>query len=310
MNVEIERFLAPVSADAPCGVDLSRDARFLRLQEALTAVDQAGATARLDWGRYQDDLEALASIGRDLRVWVWLARAWLARDGIVGLARGIGLIAAGLERFFDTVPPIEADPEVTDPGERFGQRLNALVDLGGSSRDVPRASFKSLRSAGHLSETLRLAGAKAGGGPDTAAILGALETGLATIEAIFRERFGAGNDPQLDFTFLREPLAAVAARPATTVTNGDAREADGGHDEVAPPVGSRAEVVSALDQVLDYYRSNEPASPVPLLVQRAKRLVNMSFLEAIRELAPGGLKELQTVAGSGDEAKPAKSTGV
>ena len=62
-------------------------------------------------------------------------------------------------------------------------------------------------------------------------------------------------------------------------------------------------VVAALDRVLDYYARHEPSSPVPLLVGRAKRLVSMSFFEAIKELAPSGLKELQTLAGSGDEAK-------
>jgi type VI secretion system protein ImpA len=56
-------------------------------------------------------------------------------------------------------------------------------------------------------------------------------------------------------------------------------------------------VLRALDQVLEYYRAHEPSSPVPLLVKRAKRLVSMSFLDAIKDLAPTGLKELQAVAG-------------
>jgi hypothetical protein len=30
----------------------------------------------------------------------------------------------------------------------------------------------------------------------------------------------------------------------------------------------------------------------------------MTFLDAIKELAPGGLKELQAVSGAGDDGKP------
>jgi type VI secretion system protein ImpA len=55
--------------------------------------------------------------------------------------------------------------------------------------------------------------------------------------------------------------------------------------------------------VLEYYKGNEPSSPVPLLVQRAKRLVPMSFVDAMKELAPAGLKELQAVSGHTDEKR-------
>jgi type VI secretion system protein ImpA len=68
-------------------------------------------------------------------------------------------------------------------------------------------------------------------------------------------------------------------------------------------VTSRDDVVRALNLVLDYYKANEPSSPVPLLVQRAKRLVPMSFMEAIKDLAPAGLKEMQAVTGNTDEKK-------
>jgi type VI secretion system protein ImpA len=62
-------------------------------------------------------------------------------------------------------------------------------------------------------------------------------------------------------------------------------------------VDGREDVLRLLDQVLDYYRRREPSSPVPLLLQRARRLVPMSFVEAMRELAPSGVDELVRVAG-------------
>lgn len=63
------------------------------------------------------------------------------------------------------------------------------------------------------------------------------------------------------------------------------------------PIQSREDVIRVLDQVSDWYARHEPSSPVPLLLQRAKRLVNMSFMEAVKDLSPGGLNEIQTIAG-------------
>ena len=41
----------------------------------------------------------------------------------------------------------------------------------------------------------------------------------------------------------------------------------------------------------------EPASPAPLLIRRAQRLMTMSFVEIIEDLAPDGLTQIHTVAG-------------
>lgn len=51
-------------------------------------------------------------------------------------------------------------------------------------------------------------------------------------------------------------------------------------------IGSRSEATAAIDAVCAYFQSHEPASPVPLLLQRAKRLVSMNFIELMHELAP------------------------
>lgn len=57
-------------------------------------------------------------------------------------------------------------------------------------------------------------------------------------------------------------------------------------------INSRAEATQAIDIICAYFEENEPASPVPLLLQRAKRLVSMSFVEILRELAPNEGQQL------------------
>ena len=65
------------------------------------------------------------------------------------------------------------------------------------------------------------------------------------------------------------------------------------------PLQSREDVIRVLDQVCDWYSKFEPSSPVPLLLQRAKRLVNKNFVEAIQDLTPSGVTEIQNIAGLG-----------
>ncbi len=52
-----------------------------------------------------------------------------------------------------------------------------------------------------------------------------------------------------------------------------------------------------LDKICKYYAQNEPASPVPLLLERAKRLVPKNFFEVLEDLAPDGMSQLLMVSG-------------
>ena len=60
------------------------------------------------------------------------------------------------------------------------------------------------------------------------------------------------------------------------------------------PVRSRAEVIRLLDLVCDIDERYEPSSPLPMLLQRARGLVDKNFLEILRDLAPDGLTQAQT----------------
>ena len=64
---------------------------------------------------------------------------------------------------------------------------------------------------------------------------------------------------------------------------------------------TRADALRLLDLACQYYRRCEPSSPLPLLVERARRLADKNFLDILRDLAPDGLVQAQTVVGSRDE---------
>jgi type VI secretion system protein ImpA len=62
-------------------------------------------------------------------------------------------------------------------------------------------------------------------------------------------------------------------------------------------IHSRDDVIRALEMVCKYYERHEPSSPIPLLLNRAKRLATMSFIEIIRELTPDGVSQAEAIAG-------------
>ena len=66
-------------------------------------------------------------------------------------------------------------------------------------------------------------------------------------------------------------------------------------------LNSRDDALHALELAAAYFRSNEPSSPLPLLIDRAKRLAPMPFLDILRDMAPDGLSQAQIIAGPGDD---------
>ncbi len=72
--------------------------------------------------------------------------------------------------------------------------------------------------------------------------------------------------------------------------------------ELTGQVTSKQEVLKALDMIVNYYEQNEPSSPVPLLIRRAKRLVGKSFVDIIRDLSPDAMSQVRMVSGESEES--------
>jgi type VI secretion system protein ImpA len=62
-------------------------------------------------------------------------------------------------------------------------------------------------------------------------------------------------------------------------------------------VRTRDDVLLLLDKICRYYAQYEPSSPVPLILERTKRLVTMNFLDIIKDLTPGAVDEFGVIAG-------------
>lgn len=105
---------------------------------------------------------------------------------------------------------------------------------------------------------------------------------------------------------LEPPAAAEAAAASDAVSTGLVPGAPAAAPAAPGTIASRRDVERALDRIIEFYEATEPASPIPILAKRLRRLVPMNFLQIMEELAPGGLKEIRTLAG-GEEKKRQES---
>lgn len=66
---------------------------------------------------------------------------------------------------------------------------------------------------------------------------------------------------------------------------------------LAGEVQTRDQAVQLLDKVCRYFERAEPANPAPLLIRRAQRLMTMSFLEIMQDMAPEAVGTVHQIAG-------------
>jgi len=85
--------------------------------------------------------------------------------------------------------------------------------------------------------------------------------------------------------------AATAAGDATDAAAGGAVGA----------IKSRADAMRAMDAIATFFKQTEPSSPVPLFLERARRLVGKNFLEVLSDVAPDGMTTARAAGGIKDE---------
>lgn len=332
LSTSLADLAAPLDALLPCGENLEYDPQFLALEAALNGKPevQYGSTITPatgpDWKSARELALGLMERTRDLRIVVSLTRALLAQDGAPGLAAGLSLLAALLSAHWEQLhPQLDADDD-NDPTLRLNT-LAALVEAGGMLRQVRDLPLVEVRAIGAFG--LRDieagehdgAGAASGVAPATilaafgaapqdqlAATCAALDTAHASVQAIeatLAQHLAAGTGIDLGPLSTLLSRAAGQVRPHLIVTTvmadlqGQAGAVDGGGMPARREgeIADRADVVRLLDRLCAWYARAEPSSPVPLLLQRARGLVDMNFVELLEELAPDGLNQLTQISG-------------
>jgi type VI secretion system protein ImpA len=330
--LDIESLLKPVTADESGGPNLEYSPEFAELERTAQGKperqvgDVVAAAEEPDWRQVIPKAVALLGASKDLRVATLLARAMLEVHGFAGFAEALALLRQLVgEHWMVFHPKLDAD-DGNDPT----LRVNAMAGL--SHRDVINAvrsaalvkskAFGDLRLRDVEGRTARRAEGSTGVAgldavfqevppADLKEAAAALESCLAEAKGL-DESWAAhldGAGPNL--TDLRRVLQqasdvvgprALALQTANGAAGHDAASADGtSAPRSGAPFGgeprSREEVIRALDAICAYYARLEPSSPVPLLLERCKRLVKMSFLDIVKDMLPDGLSHIETIAG-------------
>ena len=94
------------------------------------------------------------------------------------------------------------------------------------------------------------------------------------------------------------PVAAASRGPVQAAREGRTPAHHGrGRSRRRGAIRSREDAIRALDAVAEFFRRNEPSSPIPLFIDRAKRLVSKDFLEVLADVAPDAVAQARAAGG-------------
>ena len=333
MNVTL---LEPIRIEAPCGESLE-DKELVQLDsfrifgEATSPDDRPDPRdekKRLpppDWAEIKRlSLEGLRK-SKDLRVLAYLGTASLRTDGLPAFTETLSVASEWLSAYWnETYPRIDEDAIARRSALSCLADSMAVID---ALRKLPLVASRKHGAFGLRQIEIAagtIAPTDAENKPSDTQIKAAfaevpvenlqglrqsVTTALASVKAIADMMSeAAGPDAAPDFSPLSTVLgrigrvldAQVALRTGATDGDGEGESSADGASSGPAAVGaikSRQDAVRALDAVAEFFRRNEPSSPIPMFCERAKRLVSKNFLEVLADVAPDGVSQARSAGG-------------
>jgi type VI secretion system protein ImpA len=324
-GMDVVSLIQPLGETVPCGTDLE-DTQQMAAIDAFRIFGQGTPlSADTDWRAINDAaLDALGT-SRDFRLLAHVAAAKLRLEGLQPLLESLDVAAHWLEDHFDDVfPRIDDDAVLRKNAINYFADRMAVVD---ALRRIPLVSNRQLGAFSlrhvEIAEGRQAPDAdEAAGSPPTDSLInGAFSaapqedlgqlvtsidaglTALKRIETAMVAKQGVQASPDT------RPLSEVLQRMrdivakhirAPAVEGGEDGAVAGADGHVPGQIRSREDAIRSLDAVADFFRRSEPSSPVPMFVERARRLIARDFLEVLAELAPDSLAEVKRVGGIRD----------
>lgn len=323
-TADYEALKAPISADKPCGEYLE-DTQTMSGFDALRLFGQTvPASEPPDWRDIRSRATDALGKSKDFRLLAHLAACDLRLQGLAALAGLLDVAAHWIEQYWDGVyPPIDDDAifrrnALNSFADRFavvdGLRRLSLVShpqLGRVSlRDIEGGGEQATEGAAVVDVVSVFASAST---EDLASLQQQAKAAIASLKRIdAKMRDSGGPEAAPDFDGLLSPLALVdrtvgqqlAARggadPEAAAAGDQTAGSPGATTVAVGSIRSRQDAVRALDAVAMWFRQNEPSSPVPMFVDRAKRLVSMDFLDILADVAPDGVGQARSAGGIKD----------
>jgi type VI secretion system protein ImpA len=325
--------LRPITPEEPCGDSLentqllaSFDAfRLFGQAKALDApADKQGNWVENwipkprespEWPQIRDAALAALARSKDLRLLAYLGTALLRTDGVAAFSETLTIASEWLETYWKQIYP-RVDEDVI----RRRSALNCFADPMAIVAELRKVPLVSSRQHGTFSlgdvdppvEEDRVNAAFASMPLDELTQLHqSVVSAVASLKRIEAKTLEGGSSEAAP-TF--DPLTALLGRMSHALRGQLALRpgsvgaaapglADGAGDPASGAVSlsgsvkSRQDAVRALDAVADFFRRTEPSSPIPLFLERAKRLVSKDFLEVLADIAPEAVAQARAAGG-------------
>jgi type VI secretion system protein ImpA len=314
----------PISAQHTCGVSLDGTQTLIAIEAFRVFGRLTPAASEPDWRGLRELCVDALKQSKDLRVLAHFIAASIRLDALADVLRLYPLVETWLSRYWDTLHPL-----IDDDALMRRTALNLFSDrvaIAGALRRMPLVSDQ--RFGSFSVRDLDLASGvlvqKESGAPkvstdlihaaltaanpqvlrDLSAGVTAAASALQSVETIMLTRGGSSAMvPELGAVTqtlgrMREMLAPylIDVPESVPIEAGSTVEPIANSADIGS-VSSRQDVLRVLDAVMTYYARSEPCSVVPVVVERAKRLVSMSFLDALAEVAPDVVSPVKQALG-------------
>jgi type VI secretion system protein ImpA len=337
---KFSELLTPIAGEQPCGENLE-DSLLLASFDAYRVFGQMVPFDKPpDWREIRRNAAEALQKSRDYRLLAHLASASLWIDGPRPFLSLLNVAAHWLENYWSSVYPLIDDDAILRKNaiNCFADRI-AVIDglrrlplvkhpqLGAfAMREIelilgtrePGESETEERDAAQLSAAFAAT--------DVAEVqalhseVAAAVNALGRIETKMREEGGAEAAPAFDALLaqlrqiervITDQLSQHPGAPAGQSGAGTDPSTNESVSAAAPArnnssggllaIQSRQDAIRAMDAVSSYFRQFEPSSPIPLLLERAKRLVAKDFFEVLADIAPDALAQAKAAGGIRDE---------
>jgi type VI secretion system protein ImpA len=340
-GLDIETILAPISTEAPSGIDVRTDfsptSNYFRLRDARAearAAERAAETAAdsdaggQEWRTVKTlAIKILSEQAKDLEVAAWLTESLVRSNGLAGLAVGAEIIGGLAERYWDVLYPMPDEdgimtrvaPVTGLNGEggdgTLSQPLFKLpLFRDGNGEKVMLFQYEQSAELQTITDAKRLEGrlragvvpyeqmqaaaraSPAGGFVALRRDLAAAMAAWTAMAAMLDEKAGRDSPPTRRISDTLEQIKRVVDRyaPAEAAAGGEAAETEAAPAEdgapAAGPVGpkkrlaTREDALAMLTEIADWFRKNEPQSPLAYTIDDAIRRGRLSWPELIAEL--------------------------
>lgn len=292
-------------------------------------------SSKVDWREIRAKSEQAVVESKDFRLLTHLAAAAVRLDGTEAFVQALEVADAWLRDYWDDVyPRVTEDPIVRQNAlSAFADRMAMLDAIRRqpliTNRQLGSYSYRDVElSTGTLQPSAtdeqppteaQIAAAFQAASIDELVhledVLGRAAAAVASIETRMRERTENTGTPNLGGLSdllgklrrtVKQHLDPRRTEGAPGIATADGRDNTvRGAEGAASPAGtiavggirSRHDAARALDAIGEFFRRNEPSSPVPLFVERTKRLIAIDFLQALEDIVPDAVAQARSAAG-------------